>query len=160
MIGAATQRIATFATARSIRVWENLETDAIVAGERDLMERVFLSLLHNAVKYAREGGNVWISGHSTGSDVCCCIRDDGPGFTADGLLHAFDRFWRDNAARDTSGSGLGLTVARTVLERSGGTIAIDNAPGGGAMVTIHLPAARIQIPTPRFVGNFRGEGDV
>lgn len=124
------------------------------------MERVFLSLLHNAVKYAREGGNVWISGHSTGSDVCCCIRDDGPGFTADGLLHAFDRFWRDNAARDTSGSGLGLTIARTVLERSGGTIAIDNAPGGGAMVAIHLPAARIQIPTPRFVGNFRGEGDV
>jgi two-component system sensor histidine kinase MprB len=69
------------------------------------------------------------------------IRDEGPGFSQTALLRGFDRFWRDDAARGCEGSGLGLSLAKTIVEGHGGTIALANAQPHGAIVAMTFPAA-------------------
>jgi signal transduction histidine kinase len=135
----AVQGIAPFAASRSVRIWNEIDTPALVAGDRKLLDRVFLSLFHNAVKFAPEHGNVWISARLAGEYVECTLCDDGPGFSQEALLHAFDRFWRGDDARDNNGTGLGLAIAKTAIDRLHGEIHIQNSTFGGAKVTISLP---------------------
>jgi len=68
------------------------------------------------------------------------VRAHGPGFAADELDHLFDRFYRSPAARGRPGSGLGLAIVRQVAETHGGAVFAANAPGGGALVRLRLPA--------------------
>jgi signal transduction histidine kinase len=69
------------------------------------------------------------------------VSDDGPGFSQAALLRAFDRFWRDDAARGRDGTGLGLSLAKTIVERYGGAIALANAEPHGAIVRMTFPAS-------------------
>jgi two-component system sensor histidine kinase MprB len=69
------------------------------------------------------------------------VRDHGPGIAADDLTHVFDRFYRAAAARALPGSGLGLSIVRQVVEAHGGTVVAENAPGGGALFRVQLPAS-------------------
>ena len=76
------------------------------------------------------------------------MRDHGPGFDAAELPHVFDRFFRGARSRERSGSGLGLAIARQAAGAHGGSLAADNAPGGGALLTLRLPvAARAPAPS-------------
>ena len=71
------------------------------------------------------------------------VRDTGPGIPEDHLPHIFDRFYKSDASRtdpySKSGSGLGLSIVKAIVERHGGTVAAANVPGGGAEFTINLP---------------------
>ena len=69
------------------------------------------------------------------------VRDHGPGFPDADLTKVFDRFWRSDEARGKQGSGLGLAIVARVAEDHGGTATAENATGGGALVTIDIPAA-------------------
>ena len=69
------------------------------------------------------------------------MTDDGPGVDPTDLPFIFDRFYRAPDARGTAGAGLGLAICRALVEAQGGTIAADQAPGGGARFTVLLPAA-------------------
>jgi signal transduction histidine kinase len=72
--------------------------------------------------------------------VALRVGDDGSGFSADALKHAFDRFWREASGTGAAtGHGLGLSIARSIVERYRGSIALANRPGGGAVVTVSLP---------------------
>jgi signal transduction histidine kinase len=108
--------------------------------DADLLDRILLSILHNAVKFSPAKGTVWISTEKRGSVVLVTVRDQGSGFGDDALQHAFDRFWRDETARGRSGSGLGLSIAKASADRLGGSISIANDPHGGARVELYLPA--------------------
>jgi two-component system sensor histidine kinase MprB len=66
------------------------------------------------------------------------VRDHGPGIAAEDREHVFDRFYRAAAARSLPGSGLGLAIVREVAEAHGGTVAAEEAPGGGAVLTLRL----------------------
>jgi two-component system OmpR family sensor kinase len=71
------------------------------------------------------------------------ISDTGPGFDAEAAAHAFDRFWRGESSRkraSSGGSGLGLSIAKSVVDAHHGSIALDSAPGRGSTFTIYLPA--------------------
>src|SRR6185295_10522079 len=74
----------------------------------------------------------------TGGEVT--VRDHGPGVAPADAPHVFDRFYRGAGARDRPGSGLGLAIVRQVAEAHGGTVALEDAPGGGAMFRLALPA--------------------
>lgn len=79
------------------------------------------------------------------------ISDTGPGLDVEAAGHAFDRFWRGESSRKrqaSGGSGLGLSIARSIVDAHHGTIALDTAPGRGATFTIHLPDATGQCPAP------------
>ncbi|MFI5388566.1 MAG: sensor histidine kinase, partial [Candidatus Eremiobacterales bacterium] len=126
--------------ARGVKVEPSVAPEAFVKGDPIALARVPLALLHNGVKYARAGGSVRVSLTHDNGRVRLVVEDDGPGFTADGLRRATDRFWRDDLGRGRDGSGLGLSIVRAIVEQSGGAIVLANAPGSGAQVSVSFPA--------------------
>ena len=84
-----------------------------------------------------------ISARENGPDLAIEVRDAGPGFPADFLPHAFERFRRPDTgrSRDSGGAGLGLAIVAAIAIAHGGTVAARNGPGGGAVVSLRLPGA-------------------
>jgi two-component system, OmpR family, sensor histidine kinase MprB len=109
----------------------------VVDGYRDRMERAVWNLLENAGKWSGDGGTVEVS--LAGGELQ--VRDHGPGFADEDRPLVFDRFYRSAAARSMPGAGLGLAIVREVAEAHGGTVAAENARGGGAVVRLSLNGA-------------------
>jgi len=103
------------------------------------LKRCLTNLLHNAIKYGSRA-NVVVS---DGVDVTIRIRDEGPGIPEEYLEQVFEPFFRveESRNRDTGGTGLGLCIARDVVQAHGGTIRLANLPGGGLEATVVLPRA-------------------
>ena len=114
-----------------------------VMGDGQRLEQVLLNLLSNAIRHTPRGGHVEIHVWSDEASVYCRVRDTGPGIAQKDLPHVFERFWRadKSRSRETGGTGLGLAIARRWVEAHGGRIWADNAPEGGAVFTLVLPAA-------------------
>jgi signal transduction histidine kinase len=107
----------------------------------DRMLQVLNNLLANALFHAPAGGRIVIRGTMTSSGIRLIVQDSGPGFPPEDVGRVFDRFYRsDNARRrEDGGSGLGLTIARSIVEAHGGTIEAQNTHGEGAAIIIELP---------------------
>jgi len=140
LVSQAASRLGAVGEARGVKVEPSVAPEAFVKGDPIALARVPLALLHNGVKYARAGGSVRVSLTRDNGRVRLVVEDDGPGFTADGLRRATDRFWRDDLGRGRDGSGLGLSIVRAIVEQSGGAIALANAAGSGAQVSVSFPA--------------------
>ena len=140
IVSEAAARLSAVGQARGVRVERSVAPDALVKGDPIALARVPLALLHNGVKYARAGGRVRVSLSRDDGRVRLVVEDDGPGFTADALRRATDRFWRDDLGRGRDGSGLGLSIVRAIVEQSGGAIVLSNAPESGAQVSVSFPA--------------------
>jgi signal transduction histidine kinase len=115
----------------------SLHTD----GER--LERALGNVIGNAIKFTPAGGRVTVRAAATNRAVTFTVSDTGPGIAAADQAHIFERRWQANGSAP-SGSGLGLTVARTLIEAAGGTIRCSSEPGTGTTFWITLPTA----PTP------------
>jgi len=101
--------------------------------------QVLDNLILNAFRYTPAGGEVVLAGISTVGKVQLQIRDSGSGILPEDLPHIFDRFYRGDKARRESGeSGLGLAIAKSIVEAHGGQIAVESAPGNGAVFTVTL----------------------
>lgn len=98
------------------------------------------NILENAVAHSPVGGAVEISARPEAGAVVVSIADDGAGMPADELVRATERFFRGRN-KTAVGSGLGLSIARLALERSGGRLALSNRPAGGLLVEMTVPAA-------------------
>ena len=133
------ERLAVLAQAREITISTTIADGTFVSADAEALERALVTVVQNAIKYAPQGGHVEVVVSRDGDRVELRISDDGAGFSADALQHAFERFWRDDAARSQPGTGLGLAIARATVERYGGTIAISNAPHG-AIVKMRFAA--------------------
>jgi len=117
----------------------------VVEGAPDRLGRAVDNLLDNAAKYSPDGTVVEVGLHAG----ALTVRDHGPGIPAADRPHVFDRFYRGSGARGRPGSGLGLAIVRQVAETHGGTIAVDEAPGGGSRFTLRLPALEVaDAPAP------------
>ena len=128
------------ASARRIRIEETAQGNAVVHANRALLERAVVSVLDNALKYSSDAGTVEIRISRESPQAELTVRDDGPGFSPEALQRGFDRFWRDDDARARDGSGLGLSLAKTIVEHYGGTIVLANAEPHGAVVRMMFPA--------------------
>ncbi len=119
----------------------------IVLADEVRLEQVLSNLVNNAIKYA-PGGEIRISGQARGDNVIICVSDEGPGIAPQDIPHIFDRFYRaPEMAKQTKGAGLGLYLARALIEAHDGRIWVDNAPGKGANICFSLPvAAGVQPP--------------
>jgi signal transduction histidine kinase len=138
----AASRLASFAASRGVRIVNALEASpTIVVGDAEILERVLISLLHNGIKFSPPGGVVTLESLARPGRVSLLVRDEGAGFSDRALTCAFDRFWKDDAARGRSGTGLGLAIAKSAVERVGGSIAIRNALDGGAEIETTFPIA-------------------
>jgi signal transduction histidine kinase len=138
----AANRLSAVAKARGVSVEPAIDATVRVSGDPSAIARVPLALVHNGVKYAKAGGRVRVSLSRNGNgEVRLAVVDDGPGFTPEGLRRATERFWKDDQGRGRDGSGLGLAIVRAIVEQSGGTLELNNAPGAGAEVVVTLPSA-------------------
>ena len=118
--------------------------DAAVAAESDRLLQVLLNLLDNAVKFTPPEGKVEVSVRRDGGRVGIAVADDGPGIDAAALPRVTERFYRADAARtrsDVGGFGLGLAIAKHLVEAMDGTLAIDSTLGSGTTATVWLRAA-------------------
>ncbi|MFM8323007.1 MAG: sensor histidine kinase, partial [Chloroflexota bacterium] len=105
------------------------------------MAQVLDNLMVNAFRYTPAGGSVTLRAAAGRGGVQISVRDTGVGIAAQDLSHIFDRFYRGDAARTQAGeSGLGLAIARSIVEAHGGKIEVSSTPGAGAEFQIWLPA--------------------
>ena len=118
----------------------------LMAGELRL-KQVLLNLLSNAVKFSRQGGTVTITADLTeAGDLAIVVADQGIGMKPQDIPIALEPFRQiDNTlARSADGTGLGLPLAKMLVEKHGGTLAVASTPGAGTTVTVTLPAARLR----------------
>jgi signal transduction histidine kinase len=112
----------------------------VLADER-WMHQVVTNLLGNALKFTPAGGTVTIRTRQDGPRAVLEVADTGVGIPADELPHIFDRFWRGQAAAQTSGSGIGLAIAAELARAHGGTLTAASQPGEGTRLTLTLTSA-------------------
>ena len=111
--------------------------------DRLRIEQALANLMDNAIAHTPAGGSVALSGERTNDGVRVAVADTGPGIPADALPRVFDRLYRVDSARgrETGGSGLGLTIARQLVEAHGGTIWAESAEGEGSRFGFDLPTS-------------------
>ncbi|WP_405106725.1 ATP-binding protein [Paenibacillus sp. FSL K6-1217] len=111
----------------------------------DQIRQVLLNLFHNAVQHTDAAtGIIQISLHAEGELAALTVKDNGSGIAAEHLPHIFDRFYRSDSSRTRKygGSGLGLSITRSIAEAHQGEVTVSSTPGEGAVFTVFLPCLR------------------
>jgi len=121
-----------------------LETDSpavALNGDEELIKRMILNLLDNAVKYTPPGGDISVGLTSQNGDARIVVTDTGIGISAADHRRIFDRFYRVDKARSRrlGGAGLGLSIARWIAEGHDGSLSVESALGRGSSFTVELP---------------------
>lgn len=140
-VNAAAEQYRSKHVSLSVHLQPNLPP---VRGDADRLGQVLANLLDNALRHTPPGGHVEVRAHSEPQSVIVRVTDTGEGISAQHLPHVFERFYRAEAARtrDKGGAGIGLAIAKALVEAHGGTIAASSqGPGTGATFTIRLPLA-------------------
>ena len=114
---------------------------ALVAGDTDRLTQVFSNLLENTLRYTDPPGRLSVSRLSTLRDALVYFADTPPGVPTEALPRLFERLYRVDASRSRAhgGSGLGLSICKSIVEAHGGSIVARHAPSGGLMVEISIP---------------------
>jgi two-component system phosphate regulon sensor histidine kinase PhoR len=142
----AVERLRLFADRSAVALHLDLPTDAPpppVRGDEDRLGQVLVNLLHNAVKFSPNGGDVTVRIRSADGEVVTAVEDHGIGIPKAAQARVFERFYKvDRArARGAGGTGLGLAIARHVVEAHGGRIWVESEEGAGSTFSFALPIA-------------------
>ena len=126
------------------RIGIDVRADKSVAcpGDADQLRTVVMNLLDNAIKYTPPGGTLRLDLGEEGNDVKIAVCDTGIGIPEDKIPFIFNRFFRIEDSRSSSGFGLGLSIAKTIVEAHGGRIKVESRPGAGSTFTVTLPKRR------------------
>jgi signal transduction histidine kinase len=130
---------------REVEVVSDLSDDLpTIEADSERVHQVIFNLVDNAVRFTPEGGEVRIEAHRHNGSVEVSVADTGVGIPADALPRLFERFYRVDPARarEDGGTGIGLAIARSVVEAHGGSIRAESAPGHGSVFTFDLPVSR------------------
>ncbi len=114
-----------------------------VTADEDKLDQVMINLLDNALRHTDGGDGVTLSSDRDADRVFLVVADSGCGIPAADLPRIFDRFYRadKSRSRDSGGSGIGLTIAKSYVEAMGGSISAASDPGAGTRITLSFPAA-------------------
>ncbi|MBA3383108.1 MAG: HAMP domain-containing histidine kinase [Actinobacteria bacterium] len=129
------------AAARGVRLETRATRDAKARCEPDKVERVLLNLITNALHHTPTDGSVAVLVESREREIKLTVADTGVGLEAGAERRMFEPFWRGDSARSADGAGLGLAIARGLVEAHGGRIWAERRRDGGALVSFTLPAA-------------------
>jgi signal transduction histidine kinase len=138
----AVERIRSLAQERNTRIHLSTNGPVPLRADPEDLQLVWINLLENAVRYSPEGASVEVAvTRKNGGAAQVVFQDHGGGIAAADLPHIFERFYRGDPSRTraTGGFGLGLAIAKALVEAYGGTITADSLPGQGTRMTVELP---------------------
>jgi len=143
----ATDLFSGVATSKGIQLARGVEEPGIlVRADHDRVLQVLSNLLGNALKFTPKGGRITMSVERRNSSARFAVSDTGPGIARDHVSHVFDRFWRPKESTK-AGTGLGLFIARGIVEAHGGRIWVESDPGHGATFYFSMPLAEAEVST-------------
>ncbi len=129
-------------------VYENPGSPLSVRGDDQRLYQVVSNLVSNAIKYTQPGGQVTVALHSDDDQIRLDVRDTGPGIAPEAQARIFERFYRAPAvATDERGTGLGLTIVKSIVEQHGGRVWVTSIVGQGSTFSVALPSWREELPT-------------
>jgi signal transduction histidine kinase len=140
----AVERIRPLAHARNATIRVSSNVPVLFRADPEDLQLVWINLLENAVRYSPEGGSVEVAiMRNNGGPAQVSFEDHGAGIPAADLPHIFERFYRGDPSRTraTGGFGLGLAIAKALIEAYGGTITAASSPGQGTRMTVELPVS-------------------
>ena len=137
---------------KSVRLEADVSVVADVCCDRERMLQVFSNIIGNAIKFTPEGRSVTVLGRRVDGTVRFSVTDSGPGLPPDQLAHVFERFWQGTGGKPT-GLGLGLAIAKGIIEAHGGTIGAESEPGKGCTFFFTLPVAERAVDDARRDGS-------
>ena len=124
---------------KQIQVSFNSDGRTLLEGDESQLKTAFINLLDNAIKYTDQKGKIDITVTGDKGQAKIYIKDTGIGIPEGELPHIFDRFYRVDKSRNTTGFGLGLSITRSIIEAHGGTIAVHSQPSQGTAFIISIP---------------------
>ena len=139
------------AQAKGISLVAEALQPVLLQRDQERLSQVIRNLLANAISYTPEGGRVTVSAEPGEDGGVILVRDDGPGIPAEDLPNVFERFYRvdKSRSRSTGGIGLGLTIARRLVEAHGSDITVESETGKGSRFRVELPRNWTEPPEPR-----------
>jgi len=140
---ASTERLRLFAERQGVRLRVDATPDAgRVRGDEARLGQVLVNLIHNAVKFSPDGGDVTVGVRREGDELVTSVTDEGIGIPRASVGRVFERFYKvDRARARGGGTGLGLSIARHVIEQHGGRIWVESEEGKGSVFSFALPVA-------------------
>jgi len=123
-------------------VLEMDEKPLLVRGDSEYLHQAIEQIWQNAIRYTHTGGTITVRSNIDADNAIIKISDTGVGIEADARNHIFERFYRADPTDMTRGFGLGLPIAKAIIEEHDGTIAVESEPGKGSTFTVSLPIAR------------------
>jgi two-component system OmpR family sensor kinase len=153
LLSEVAEQMAPVAERKGVRLSVECAECLKVSADADRLKQVVLNLVDNAIRYTPQDGVVHLSGARglSPTQVSLQVQDQGPGIPPADLPHIFDRFYRSDTSRtrDTGNAGLGLAIARAIVDAHNGAITAQSTPGEGASFTVVLPEAReVASPVP------------
>jgi two-component system sensor histidine kinase KdpD len=147
LVGSVVRRLGRLLADRPVRV-KVREDVPMVAVDVVQVDQALTNLLENAVRYSAPGSEIGVTAVRWAGMIELKVIDHGPGIPAEDRERVFEEFYRRDVDGRKGGSGLGLAIARAVVLAHGGTIGIEETPGGGTTVGLRLPAAALPEGTP------------
>lgn len=129
-----------YAEEKGVALQSNIQSGLTVKGDKELLNRLVIILLDNAIKYSLSPGTVNLNAEQTGSNIAIKVSDTGIGIDKEQQKKIFDRFYRVDSARssEVEGSGLGLSLAKWIVEEHKGSITVESTVGQGTVFTVML----------------------
>ena len=126
---------------REVKVSNETSSIPVVEGDASRLHQVLLNLISNGLTHGGPEATVTVTLRLEDDDVVVTVADDGRGMSPETASHIFERFYREDASRSraSGGSGLGLAIVKSLVEKHGGTIAVESAEGEGSAFMVHLP---------------------
>jgi signal transduction histidine kinase len=136
--------LAVIASAKGISLTFDYERNLMAIGDAQWLKHAVLNVIDNAIKYTPEGGFVTVRGTRDGAYVVIDVQDTGMGIPLNAIPHIFERFYRADSSRakDIEGVGLGLNLAKWILDHHGGEIHVSSEVGKGSDFGLRVPAFR------------------
>lgn len=143
LIAEIQRQFSPLTTEKQVSLINNVEKGTVLA-DITRLRQVLIILLDNALRHTPPGGRITVQSASEGRNLRISVSDSGEGITEEHLAHVFERFYQAESGRsmDYKGAGLGLSIAKSLIDAQGGQIRIASQPGKGTIVTITLPMGK------------------
>ena len=125
--------------AKSIEFSGEEINEVMYLGNEDLMQHIWINLIHNAIKFTPENGKITVASEIRGNRIFVSISDTGIGMSSENAQRIFDKYYTENRNSTAKGLGLRLSIAYKIVNLCGGKITVDSKPGEGSTFTVELP---------------------